>query len=232
MAKTWIGITADWQPVKFRDHTQGKAALLPFRKQRLPWLSDQSRILVAIHGGLQLLLLYKLDHMMSYELDVPAAFLKITARDLTLKILAEFLDWPMCEAAWSGFARQDLVETTSQSWLGDAALKCWNKKPLPDWTPVHRGALGLSFLRDVKLKSGVHGCLELTAQALILYNGSLAENEALLDRKIRQRWTVTAMEFYALNAVLDDETSIMARLLMRRYRQWVFQHQLEYELPF
>lgn len=226
---SWLGIRVIWEPCQV-DNIIGKCALFVFRKQRLPWLKLQK--LLAVVANHQLLL-YKLDIIPRRPLAVSDAFMVVRPQDFAADLISEWFEWPTAEAVYEGFTGMDACEVEPMRRLADYVLKQWHANPLPGWQPIHRGHMGVSFVRDlINNQSGEAACGEITAKALLLYNKPLAINEAMRDRDVIRRWGVHDMEPVRMFCLLDAEDIVQARLIMRYYRMYAWDYVLSQDLPF
>jgi hypothetical protein len=229
MAKTsWIGTSVVWTPASVDGLHSGKAALVELRRPRLPWY--RGKYLLAVVAN-QKLMLFKGDRLPQDTLCSNDTLLTIGSSELTLKLLAEYFEWPDIQAVHDGYLKTDLAQSFEpQRWLRDGILQRFHKEPLPGWWPVHRGALGISFLRNVM--EGTN-CAEITSTALNLYRGPIADNEALQENRIFKRFGVHEMEVNALHDVLPDvDEVVQVRLMMRKYLFWQYEFCQDHELPF
>lgn len=226
---SWLGTRVIWEPCQV-DNIIGKCALFVFRKQRLPWLDLKKILAVVVNHQL---LLYKLDALPVRNLAVADAFIVVRPQDFAAKLISEWFEWPAAEAVYEGFTGNDACEVEPMCRLADYVLKMWHANPLPGWQPIHRGYLGVSFVRDlVNNQTGEAACGEITANALLLYNKPLAQNEAMLDRDVIRRWRVHEMEPVRMCCLLDAEDIVLSRLVIRYYRMYAWDYVLSQDLPF
>jgi hypothetical protein len=114
--------------------------------------------------------------------------------------------------------------------LNDALLRKFNSKPVEGWLPIHRGALGLSFLHNCE--NGL-GCLELTADTLYYRLGTVVDNEGLYERAIVRRWSIHDFDIESISSLTGDrEDAIQARIMARRMRNDAWEWIVRNELPF
>ena len=231
---SWLGTKARWQLVRFDDNTDGRAALIFFRRQRLPWVSDKKYLLAAINSSDHSLRLYKMDTMPAEPLPAYSALLTLNSTSNLLTKLEQFFDWPMVEAVYSGYTRMDLTENIQANWIAEATMERWRVAPIAGWWPVHRGGLGLSFLRDaVDVRDNTSCCIEVTPTKIRIYQGPIAENEALADQRIIKLWNLHDLDVIRLHQILGPDDLVKVRQISRQWRYWLYQSVLEMEkLPF
>ncbi|MFZ2949567.1 MAG: hypothetical protein WA003_08790 [Desulfuromonadaceae bacterium] len=179
------------------------------------------------------LLFFRNDRLPQKPLKLADAILSFKPAEHALSICAEWSEWPAAESLMEGLVG-DIGEFEPKQLMADHVLKCWNAAPLPGWTPVHRGCLGMSFVRNVvNNQTDKLITAEVTSNALYLYNKPLEQNEALKDQDVMKRWNLHDLEPARLCAYLDAEDIIQTRLMMRYNRMWLFQYFLSQEaLPF
>jgi len=229
---SWLGTKRDWKYIKFKDRATGRALLLPHRCKRLPWLPpQQTHLLVAINDDQDLLLIYGTDRYPEEQLSVDSALVRLTPSNLCLSRICEFFRWPMSEAIYDEYSGGiDLADVDQKAKLADECLKQWNKAPVKGWCPVHRGIAGLSIMRNVITRDLKQSCIEIQASAMNLYVGTIEENAALIDSRIKRHWGMHDMRAEKMKALLSESDLVDARMIMRRYRQWVYEFALQ--LPF
>lgn len=227
---SWIGTRVDWRPLGFGQ--TGRITLMPFRKERLPWYHEKYLIVAVVNTDLILVKTKIVDlDRLPKRINPTLAFMTLKQSDFILSWCAEFFDWPMAQALYEGYTLMPMMQSySSQHWLHDAVLRTFHKHPVPGWTPVHRGVLGISFLRDT---TDGEKCIEITSDACILRQGPIEENEALREHKIITRWNIHEMDHDAMTARMGDpEDSIQSRLIMRKLQQAAYEWILQNEMPF
>jgi hypothetical protein len=223
---SWLHTRVPWSPIKFDSGLEGRAALFPHRKQRLPWAPHLERLLVVICN--HELGIYKYDTIPSHPL--PYADAIFLTKVVALTSLQEWFEWPCTEAIYDGqSAGEDIVEGLPTPCLTQALLKEWHKKSfVAGWWPTNRGAIGLSFLRN--LQDGQR-CVEIRAQSRVLvYRGTLAQNEALYDHRIVKAFGLHAVD--QMQGFVSDPDYTSCRELLRRLRVFCWGYALEQDLPF
>lgn len=202
------------------------------RKQRLPWYSGMNHLLAVVKYDDRCLHIYKIDQMPTLPIDTRSALLAMSTSCFCLTILQEYLEWPLSEAAMSGYTLTDISESLSVHSLADEISRRWRIKPIPGWNLVHRGHLGVVFLLGIVDKDGRPCSVELNHLGASLYRGPISENEALQDhRKIRQ-WGLHDLTVETLRQVMDTPHLVAVRQLMRQLRLWIFEFALKSEMPF
>lgn len=230
---SWLGIRRSWRHVRFEGGGVGRALLLPHRSKRVPWLPPlQTHMLVAINDSQDLLLIYRNDRFPEEPLEVDAALVQLSPAMLCLSRISEFYEWPLSEAIFSEFSGLDLASVDDKSKLADDCLRQWNRAPVKGWCPVHRGIAGLSIMRNVVALGNRQCCLEIQASDLNLYRGTIEENAGLLDSRILQSWRIHKLNSDSLKNVVPDDIRGDSRIIMRRYRQFIYDYALRNELPF
>lgn len=226
---SWLGTRLIWSPCHI-DQIESKCVLFPFRQQRAPWIRQKKLLaVVCCHQ----LMLFKLDQIPQSPLTASDAILAVKPAEYALSAISEWAEWPAAEAIMEGLC-EDFCEFEPKRTMADYILKLWNADPLPGWTPVHRGHLGLSWVRDMtNNQTGKTICAEVASNAFVLYNKPLCENEAMRDQDILKSWRLHDMEPARLCIYLDAVDIVQARLMMRYGRMWLYQFCLSQEaLPF
>jgi len=146
-------------------------------------------------------------------------------------MLDEWFAWPQSEAVYARVTSVDFVKTYNpQRLLHQGLLDVFHKNPVHGWTPVHRGALGISFVRDTL--DGTM-CTEIRSDECVLYLGSFEENEALNEHNIVKVWSMDNMELDLMKSKLPDpEDFIQCRVMMRKLRMAAYDWLLNNEYPF
>lgn len=210
----------------FDSGIEGRAAVFPYVQRRLPWMTNPiNRLLVTICKDE--LGIYKYPEIPSYPL--PYADAMVLTRVISLRTLSEFFEWPYVEAITSGYSGELLEDTLPTSGLTHVIMAEWHRKPFTDgkdWWVINRGPLGVSFLRD--LENG--NCIEIRTARIMIYNGPLSQNEALLDNRVIQTWQLH--DFDKARPAMTDLEYMVCRALIRniRYRIWLYA--CEQDLPF
>lgn len=146
MSENWLHTRINWQSVVCEDGTQADVAVIPHRKARLPWARDINRLLVAINRDYGTLGIYRQDRIPSSLLPLSGTMSCLTRPNM-LKI-NEFFEWPAATAVYQGYTGQPLADGMMTLTLSDALSTSFRTEPQPGWQLCHRGAVGVSFLRD------------------------------------------------------------------------------------
>jgi hypothetical protein len=222
----WIGTQSIWNPQQFTSGIDGMSAIYNYRRKRLPW-NKATHLKVAVQG--QRLMIFRGPQPVP-RVNPKDALLVLEPQDLTLRQLSEYFNWPDIEAIHFGYTGIDLSSYNSPMWAADGILKIFHAEPMLGWWPIHRGALGVSFLRNVMEDSH---CVEVNTECMRLYRGPIAENETLRDHRVTNRWSLEQMEVNAIQNVIPDVDEVVrCRLMMRRLRLALFTFNLANELPF
>ncbi|MFZ2950733.1 MAG: hypothetical protein WA003_14755 [Desulfuromonadaceae bacterium] len=227
---SWLGTRRIWSPCRV-DGTEAKGLLFRFRKARAPWLrQDKLLAVVCCHK----LFFFRDEKLPKKPLRPADAILSFKPAENGVSICQEWSEWPESQALIEGLVGGELEEFEPRQPIADFVLKCFHAAPLPGWTPIHRGHLGLSFVRNVIYnQTGQEICAELTSSKLYLYNKPLPEAEALRDRDVMKSWDQHDLEPARLCAYLDAFDIVQCRLICRYAALWRYQYFLNQEsLPF
>lgn len=231
MGKNWLNTRATWHFVQFDDETTGRAALFNHRSERLPWARDIKRLLFTISDDTHELSIYRIDHIPVVPIPISSAMYRMSSCDVTK--IQEFVEWPGAEAIYSGFTRFDLSESIPSDWLADAISNKWRTESVPGWWLINRGVLGISFLREaVDIRNGDTISIEATALSVSLYRGSIAENEALDERRIFKIFSIDDLEIERLTKILSVDSAILLRNFIRRHKYFIYTYATAINLPF
>jgi len=230
---SWIGIEANWASVKYKDGSMGYATDLLFRQQRLPWLKNQKKLVVGIHPHSHMLHIYKLEYVPKDPLSPNDMLIIIKSTDAVLQAVSDYFDWPAAEAATRAFTGIDLANVIPKRQMATVLIREFNKKPIADWWPVHRGDDGVCFLRDIQLQNKELCCLELRPDGVCVRSGQVRDNATLSADNVIQRFNIHQLEVNTLlDAYWTGEDLVQCRILARRLRNQIFNHIWREELPF
>ena len=221
---SWLHTRSHWYPVTFDNGYAGKASVFPHERSRLPLDPDLNHLLVAIAE--RELSIYKLEGVPTYPLPYDAPLARMTIPNLTM--IQEFWSWPNSESIYQGFSGTDCVDSLPKPWLYRELTDLFNREPISKgWTPVNRGTLGLSYIRDL---GECDRCVEVQASRILFYKGSFRSNEALYDHRVTRVFGIHDVP--KARVLVTDAEYIEIRLLLRRMRIAIWDLVVEQDLPF
>lgn len=224
----WTGTQIAWEKVLVDGFYEGMAAVIQHRQPRLPLYQEKYLMAVVVNHKL---MIFKITSSTGYSVSSADALLTVKAANVTLGILDEWFPWPPSEAVYARVTAVDFMkEYNPQRLLHQGILDSFHKKPLPGWWPVHRGTLGVSFVRNTLDRSM---CTEIRADECVLYRGPFEMNEELCERKVIKVWSIDKMDLEVMKPKLPDpEDIIQCRLMMRWQRKAAYDWLLNNEYPF
>lgn len=226
MSENWLHTEINWQSQVFDDGTQCDVAVLQHRKARLPWVRDLSRLLVALNREYGTLGIYRTDKIPSV-LPLSGMVTSLTRPNM-LKI-NEFFEWPQATAIYHGFTGMNLPDGMPTLTLSDALGTNFRVEPVAGWQPCHRGALGLSFLRDSA--DGTY-CIEATVDRVRIYRGPIEDNQGLDDHRVLKSFRINELVMPRLTKYVSRPDAVSIRLMERYIALWVFEESVAQDLPF
>ena len=230
--RSWLGIRLPWHRVTTTHCGVGRATVVNYRKERLPWLANGSQI-TAVH--------YPRDHRLEFfdvksvaELHVDMLpFWSIDRSSFCLSAVSELTPWPAAEALYFRFSGCDLTDEYRFTFTVDDFISRWRPSFTPGWWTIDRPGVGVVLVKEfLNINDGIMRAVELSYQGLSMYKRGIMSCSDLAEHDKVWLIKVEELDVDRLTMYFSKYDAIQARLAARMYRQTLFDLAIEFEQPF
>lgn len=229
---SWLNNRKKWQPVALSHGASGRAAMVTFRPERLPWMTSTRLIAAVINHNDVALEFYVTDSVVRTDFTALKPFWKMELKSICLSALSELLIWPAAEAVYTECTGMSIADVYPSRLFAAQLIKRFQKKAVPGWITVDRGCFGLSNVREVDGKNGVVHTVELSDTRLTVYRGGLFECSSLAESDRIRSLQICKLHMNTLLMFMSKPDAISVRLMARVRLFQQFELAVEHELPF
>ena len=228
--RPWLGIRVPWHPVD-TPRGKGRAAVVAFRKERLPWFAGSSHVTAVIFNNDFRFEFFAVQSV--HDLGAVNPFWRLDRETTSLSSLGDLTIWPATEALYSGYSGLDIAEQYRSTFVVNEVIQEWRSHAVPGWWVVDRRGIGITLVRElVAISDGAAHAVELSYRGLKVYKHDLLRGSDLAERDEMLYLNILKLDLERLTRIFSKIDALAIRHAARHYRLMLFDLAAEYALPF
>ncbi|KAA0895455.1 hypothetical protein [Oryzomonas rubra] len=229
--RPWLGIQLAWHDV-VTSSGEGQAAIVSYRRRRLPWLKSRSHIVAVFYPVEKVLRFYDVPAIAELRANMKA-FWTIDHEKIGINALEELAGWPDTEALYHRFTQLDLAVEYRATFAVNDLIRRWRPYGIKGWWIIDRRGDGIALVREfIDIRDGASHAVALSHHGMSLYRYDMLRGSGLADADRILLLKIKQLEMDRLARVFSRDDALAIRSAARHYRLMIFEMAREYELPF